>query len=132
MRVGLGAVFLTFGLWKISSPVDWIIFTPGWLAGALEGVDSIDPYGFLRLLGFVEAVLGAQVLLGLFTKAAAALSALGLIGILAHVGFDQIGVRDLGLLGLAISLSLAGGGQWSLDRWLESEPASEEPGESEA
>ena len=32
LRSGLGAVFLSFGIWKAMSPVDWILFVPaGWL-----------------------------------------------------------------------------------------------------
>ena len=118
LRLALGAVFLVFGFWKASSPVDWIIFAPDWLPSLLEGVTSIDTFGFLKLVGFAEGILGVQLLLGLFTRTTAALCSLGLLAILFHIGLDQIGIRDIGLLGASVALSLSGGGPWSADRWL--------------
>jgi uncharacterized membrane protein YphA (DoxX/SURF4 family) len=126
LRLGLATVFLAFGIWKAHSPVAWVIFMPNWVAGAVTDLESIDALGVLRLMGFLEAILGLQLLLGLFTRATAFLCTLLLGGIVIHVGFDQIGVRDLGLMATAFALSFVGGGPWSLDRWLDAEAASEE------
>ena len=121
LRLGLGIVFLVFGLWKATAPVQWVIFLPNWVAGMVADSDSIDALGTLRMMGFVEAVLGLQLLIGLFTKLTAAVCTALLAGIIFHVGLDQVGIRDLGLLFAAVALSISGGGPWSLDHWLGSE-----------
>ncbi len=127
LRLGLGIVFIIFGSWKAATPVAWVIFLPNWVSGAVEHVDALDALGALRMMGFVEAVLGLQLFLGLFTKATAAVCTALLAGIIFHVGFDQVGVRDAGLLFSALALSIAGGGPWSLDHWLNSEAETESP-----
>lgn len=119
LRLGLATVFLVFGIWKALAPVDWVIFMPNWVAGAVAGIDSIDALGVLKMMGFVEAVLGLQLLVGFFTKVSAAICTLLLAGIVFHVGFDQVGIRDLGLLAAALALAFAGSGPWSVDHWLD-------------
>lgn len=126
LRIGLALVFLVFGIWKAQTPVAWVIFLPNWVAGAVADSESLDAFGVLRLMGFVEAVLGLQLLLGFFTKSTAFVCTLLLAGIVFHVGFDQIGMRDLGLMTAAFSLCFVGGGPWSMDRWLEVRTATEE------
>ena len=118
LRLSLGAVFLVFGFWKATNPVDWIIFAPAWLSPALEKMPSLDTFGFLKLVGFVELILGLQLLVGLFTRITAVLCSVGLALIIFHIGLDQIGVRDIGLLGATIALAVSGGGPWSADHWL--------------
>lgn len=119
LRLGLATVFLVFGVWKAFTPVDWVIFMPNWVSGAVAGIDSIDALGVLKMMGFIEAILGLQLLVGLFTKVSAAICTVLLAGIVFHVGFDQVGIRDLGLMAAALALALAGSGPWSMDRWLD-------------
>ena len=121
LRLGLGAVFLAFGVWKSASPVQWVIFLPNWVSGAVADLSALDALGVLRMMGFVEAVLGIQLLAGLFTKATATLCTALLAGIVFHVGFDQVGIRDAGLLFAAMALMISGGGRWSVDHLLDSE-----------
>lgn len=125
LRIGLGIVFIVFGTWKAITPVAWVIFLPNWVSDAVENIEALNALGALRMMGFVEAVLGLQMFLGLFTKATAVICTFMLAGIIFHVGFDQVGVRDAGLLFAALALSFAGGGPWSLDHWLNSETETE-------
>ena len=92
LRIGLGAVFLIFGTWKIVTPVDWILFLPDGVAGVVKGVESLDAFGVLKLMGFIEAVLGFQLITGLFTRVSAALCSVLLAGIVFHVGLTQVGI----------------------------------------
>lgn len=125
LRIGLGLVFFVFGVWKATTPVAWVIFLPNWVSGVVASIESLDALGALRMMGFVEAVLGLQLLLGLFTKATARICTILLAGIIFHVGLDQVGIRDAGLLFAALALSLSGAGPWSLDQWLSSESVTE-------
>lgn len=126
LRVGLGVVFLVFGFWKMSTPVDWILFLPEAVANAVKGIESLDAFGALKLMGFLEAVLGFQLVVGLFTRTTAIVCSFLLAGIVFHVGLTQIGIRDVGLFGMALALCFTGGGAWSLDQWLEAESAAAE------
>lgn len=123
LRVGLGSVFVVFGLWKAMNPVDWILFLPDFVTALVAGSQSLDGFGVLKLMGFVEAVLGVQLLTGMFTRTTGALCAFLLAGIVFHIGLTQIGLRDLGLLGASLALWAGGGGAWSVDRWLERQTA---------
>ena len=89
------------------------------MAPTLSGVEALDPLGALKLLGFAEAVLGVQLIVGLFTRVSAILSGIGLVIVILHIGLDQIGIRDAGLVATAAALWATGGGAYSLDRWLE-------------
>ena len=109
LRVGLGGVFLWFGIDKFFHSTAWQNFIPDWFPML------IPAQAFILLLGIVEAIVGALVLFGLFTRFAAGLAALMLIPIIISLGYNEIGVRDFGLFLLALGLSALGAGEYSLD-----------------
>ena len=109
-RVALGLVFLLFGIDQLLHPTLWTAWIPDWTTAMLAAENLVFMNGLLDL------TLGILLLIGLFTKIAAAIGALHLAGILVHVGYNDIGIRDLGLLILAISIFLNGPDNWSLDQ----------------
>ena|SRR3990172_859580 len=109
LRIGLGSVFLWFGIDKFFHPNIWVNYIPPWFPML------IPVSAFILLLGIVETLIGALVLFGLFTRFAAGLSALMLIPIIISLGYTEIGVRDFGLLLLALGVSALGAGIYSLD-----------------
>ncbi len=112
LRIGLGGVFLWFGIDKFVHPAIWANYIPQWFPML------IPMSTFILLLGVVETIVGALVLFGLFTKYAAAVSALMLIPIIISLGYNEIGVRDFGLFMLALGLAFLGAGKYSLDaKW---------------
>lgn len=136
LRIGLGLVFFIFGIDKFFRPEYWIGWMPEW---AINFVPFNINY-FMYFQGFIEAIIGLLLIVGLFTQIAALTSAtiLGLIIItfvfnstsISH--FSQLHIdkdifplllngtmlRDLGLLAIAISLFLLGGGKISLDNYI--------------
>jgi len=115
LRLGLGYVFLTFGVEKIVDWHGWSVLFPPALSALVTAWSGLAFGSFLRLLGYVEVVLGLHLVLGLFTRAAATGCALLLVGAVAMMGRTGIGVRDCGLLAMAVAVVLGGAGAWSCD-----------------
>jgi uncharacterized membrane protein YphA (DoxX/SURF4 family) len=109
LRIGLGGVFLWFGIDKFFHGSAWQHYIPGWFPMLIPAPT------FIFLLGVVETIVGAFVLFGLFTRIAAVVAALMLIPIIISLGYNEIGVRDFGLLFLALGVSVLGSGDYSLD-----------------
>ena len=109
LRIGLGSVFLWFGIDKFIHPNIWVSYIPQWFPMMMP------VSAFILLLGIVETLVGTLVLLGLFTRIAAGVSAFMLIPIIISLGVNEIGVRDFGLFLLALGVSALGAGGYSLD-----------------
>jgi len=114
LRIGLALVFLWFGTSQIMKPSDWVGFIPDWVAGASTLSATIIVY----LNGTLEIILGAALLLGLFTRIVSLLLFLHLIGIMYTVGFDALGVRDFGLTVAMLCIFLNGHDVLTLDRFM--------------
>jgi len=111
LRLGLGGVFLVFGIDKFFHPKLWSAYMPPWFSGILP----IELFTFIYLLGVFEIIVGVLVLIGLYTRSAAIISAAFLLGIIASLGFNDIVIRDAGLLFLALGIAVLGAGDKSLD-----------------
>ncbi len=104
-RIALGVVFLVFGLDKFRVPEFWIGFMPTWLTALLPFSAAL--FNYAQAAG--ESVLGVLLLMGRFTRSAAALCGVLLAGIVLvtfSTGLYDLAVRDIGLLGLALYVML--------------------------
>lgn len=100
LRVGLGIVFLLFGIGKFQNDI-W--------AQTIRTMNF-----FLRLpwdvgisvilVGMIEIAIGVALIIGLFTRFFAGLAVVQLTGILVLLKFEEI--RDIGLLGAAVYIAL--------------------------
>lgn len=98
----LAFVFGYFGVDKWVHPEFWI----GWIPGSFEGLMGLSREAWLVAIGGTE-VLFALLLLIPFRnvqRAGAILVALHLIAILTQVGWNDIGIRDIGLLLSSLAL----------------------------
>ena len=145
LRLGIGAVFLIGGWWKLSRALDparadalvarytapngYInaffqdyLFSGGW----------ITPWAFLTALSALELVAGVALILGLLVRPFAILfgllvwSFVAALPVLTAPGVGVEGgtfltpslivqIRDIGLSGMCFALAAAGSGRWSLD-----------------
>ena len=113
-RLGIAAVFLWFGIDKFVNPDIWVGWVPDWMARLIP----ISLISFMYLQGIVEVVVGALLLLGFYTRLAAILAVINLLGVeLALIGTGQADVmlRDAGLLAASMSLFFTGSDFISLD-----------------
>lgn len=109
LRIGLGGVFLWFGTDKFIHPDIWVHYIPSWFP-------MLIPVSlFVLLMGIVETLVGLLLLAGFYTRIAAVFAALMLIPILVSLGYNEIGVRDFGLLLLSLGIAFLGAGDLSID-----------------
>jgi len=109
IRVSLGLVFLMFGIGKLRGDI-W--------AQTIRSMDfflklpwSVETS--VMLIGALEILTGAALLLGLCTRFFAACAAAQLTGILVLLKFEEI--RDIGLLGMALFIAMVPDNSFGID-----------------
>ncbi len=110
LRIGLSLVFLWFGISQLARPESFLGYVPQWLAS----------YSGAMLVGngLLDLLLGALLLLGIFTRIAALIGGLHLLSISLSLGYNDIAVRDMGLAMAAFSVFLSGEDSLCLGRRL--------------
>ncbi len=111
LRMGLSLVFLWFGISQLARPESFLGYVPQWLSS----------YSDMLLFGngLFDLLIGALLLLGVFTRIAALIGGLHLLSIsLFSVGYNEVGVRDAGLAVAAFSVFLNGEDSFCLGRML--------------
>ena len=98
--LGLAYVFILFGLQKIFTPLVWNGWTPNWMDGLL----GITKLSWTKILGLIELTLGLGVIIPKTRTIATALVILHLIAVVAIARFSEVGIRDTGLLLMALAL----------------------------
>ncbi len=113
LRVGLALVFFWFGVQQLIDPSAWTGFVPSFAS-------SIIPAGILVALnGLMELSLGALLLFGVYTRFAAVILGLHMLGIAASIGWSPIGIRDFGLAISTIAIAFLEPDAFSLDTYFE-------------
>ena len=104
LRLGLAFVFLWFGIDKFTHPDYWInAWLPAWFVLILNSL-GIGTLNFIYLNGIFEVVLGLGFIFNIFVKLFAFLVILFLLFVIFSFGLNEIIVRDVGLLGIALAL----------------------------
>jgi putative oxidoreductase len=117
LRIGLAALFLYAGIVKFTDLET--------MAGFFGTLGFPAPMATLIFVAAVETLGGAALLLGLYTRIAAALLAIILV-VASVVTFNASDMTSMGmtmqlvaLIGALLSLLFSGPGKWSLDeKWL--------------
>ena len=108
-RYGLGIVFFVFGVMQWLDPASWFGYLP------VHGIFGLSDTALVFMNGTFDLLLGALLLAGLFTRVAAGLAALHLAAVIAFWGFNDVAVRDFGLLVVAVAVLVNGADDWSAD-----------------
>lgn len=117
LRFGLAAVFLLFGLQKLTNPAQTTAEVQ-----LLLNLDLADAAALSYYLGLIEIIISCAFILGFrvrfFALAAGLLVVLFFISFLAKFGLsiNPDLYRDVGLLGAAVALFLLGAGPISIDK----------------
>ena len=99
LRLGLAAVFLWFGIDKFIHPAYWI---NAWVpAGFLDFLSRfrLDGNQFIFLMGIFEVLVGTSLLTGVLMKLFSFLAIIFLVSIFFTAPFNEVIIRDFGLLG---------------------------------
>ncbi|MBS3093864.1 DoxX family membrane protein [Candidatus Pacearchaeota archaeon] len=108
-RISVGCVFFIFGIMQLINPEKWI----GYLPTIISSFG--DPLRFIFFNGIFDLFLGFFLLLGLFTRIVSFIGIIHLIGVILTFGFNDISVRDFGLLLVLVSVFLRGPDDYCLD-----------------
>lgn len=116
-RYGVGIVFFIFGIDQLVRPGAWIAWVPDYIINFAVnfGVSNI---GFIYFNGLFDLIVGFLLLAGLFVRLVALIGALHITGIIFSLGYNDISIRDFGLLLVLISVFLNGQDELCLGRKL--------------
>lgn len=104
LRLSLAFVFLWFGVDKFVHPDYWInAWVPLWFLAVLDRI-NLEAVKFIYLNGIFEVVLGLGLVFNIFVKGFAFLAVLFLAAVMLSTGFNEVIVRDMGLIGIALAL----------------------------
>ena len=100
----LAFLFVWFGVDKLLHPATWVGWMPGWMDGLL----GMDMEVWLNVVGVTEFMLGILLLIPIqkVRLVTAGVIILHLLFVVFQVGWNDIVVRDIALLGSAVALLL--------------------------
>lgn len=110
-RIGMALVFLWFGFTQVTSPDAWTPLIPEFITN----ITHLSALTFVYINGGMEIILGILLILGIYTRISALILALHLLAITVDVGYNAIGIRDLGLTMATFSVFLSGPDFISID-----------------
>ncbi len=102
-RWGVGIVFFIFGISQLLNPSSWMAYLPDFALNI--GVNSTT---LIYMNGVFDLTLGILLLLGIFTRIIALIGILHIIGIIFSLGYNDVSVRDFGLLIVLVSALIHG------------------------
>lgn len=100
--LGLFFVFVWFGIDKFFHPKTWI----GWMPDRMDGLFGMGNNAWMQIIAISEIIIAIGLLIPMRTvqKTASILASLHLLAILTQVGWNDIAIRDIGLLTMSISV----------------------------
>lgn len=110
LRLSMAVVIIWFGWSQLTDPNSWLGFLPDWTKTL-----PISQMALVYLNGWFELTFGLALFFGFYTRFVALLLALHLLDITYIVGYNAIGIRDLGLALATISVFLFGSDSFSAD-----------------
>ncbi len=117
VRVGIGFVFLWFGIDKFVHVSNWTGWVPQWM----ESLIPMSLITFMCVQGVVESLIGLLLIIGYQVRIASLIAVITLLGIeLAMVGTGQteMMLRDGAILAASLSLVFTGSDKRSVDGLL--------------
>lgn len=100
--IGLAFVFVYFGVDKFVHPQLWIDWMPMWM----DGIFGISNHGWMYITGIAEIIFAFMLIIPIRTirQAGALLCVLHLVAVLTQTGWNDVAVRDIGLLFMSLGL----------------------------
>lgn len=106
LRLGLAFVFLWFGIDKFIHPQYWIdAWLPSSVVFALQDVGLSDR-NLMYLNGIFEILVGTSLISTVFIRFFSVAAGVFLVSVMVFHGFNEILIRDIGLLGGLLAVAL--------------------------
>ncbi len=104
IRISLALVYLWFGVSKFIQPQHWIdAWMPPWAQHGVQAI-GMSPANAMFLIGLFEVLVAISLATGFFMRWFAAAAIVFLLMVLIATGFNEIVVRDIGLIGALTAL----------------------------
>lgn len=101
LRIGLATMFLYAAISSFLQPNEWLGFLPGFVLAVFDG-ELV-----LKFFSVIEIVVATWLLSGVYTRYAALLAGVMLLGItISNLSLLAISFRDIGLAMAAFALAL--------------------------
>ena len=104
IRLSLALVFIWFGIHKFLQPEYWLT---AWVPDSIERLLAATPIGgrdFIYLNGIFEVLVGTSLITTIFMRFFSALAVMFLVSVVAFHGFNEVIIRDFGLMGGFLAL----------------------------
>ena len=104
LRMGLAVVFFWFGIDKFFHPDYW---TNAWVpqsVASLVANFNLRPIDIIYMSGVFEVLVGTSLVTNIFIVFFSSLAMVFMMGIMFFNGFNEVLVRDIGLIGAFLSL----------------------------
>ena len=104
LRLSLAGVFLWFGIDKFFHPIYWInAWTPDFFIN-LIATFNISTRTLIYSIGVIELLVGISLVSNMFVDFFALIAIVFLISVSLFHGFNEVLVRDIGIIGGLLSL----------------------------
>ncbi len=107
VRFGISFVFLWFGINQFIDPGYFMGYLPAFIP---------DTYStsFVLFNGVFEIIFGLLLLVGYYVRPVSFLLGVHLLGIIFSLGYNDIAIRDVGLMLVTFAITLGGADPWCL------------------
>lgn len=105
-RYAVAIVFLLLGIDQLLHPALWQAYFPDTIPFGITVAKAI----FFN--GLFDTTIGILLLLGLFTRIVSAIAVIHIIGVIFTLGYNDITIRDIGILLAALATFFHGPDKW--------------------
>ncbi|MCF7871953.1 DoxX family protein [Candidatus Woesearchaeota archaeon] len=111
LRISISLMFLWFGINQVLDAKNFMGYLPEFI------LSTNNPEIYVIINGLIEILLGAALIIGIFTRPVSILLSAHLLIISISLGYNDIMIRDMGLTLATIAIFLYGPDKWSLDTY---------------
>ncbi len=109
LRIGLSLVMLWFGFSQLTNNQSWVSYVPSGMQDMHNRMMWFpEPRTLVLFNGALEVVLGLLLIIGVGVRPVAGILAFHMLGIVFSLGYNEIAVRDFGLMVGFIAILLHG------------------------
>lgn len=114
VRFGVGLVFLLLGIDQFIHTAEWTGYLPEWFINLLPAWHT--PEQFMIINGILDCTIGLLILIGIYTRIVAMFAVLHLFGVIISLGYNDVAIRDIGIMFATLAIALYGMDRWCLER----------------